>query len=171
MIILQKTFEVDDTIINSGLRRVNFGTTGRSSTSSCYAEHKIVGSGGARWSRATAFLEQPSPLKFGILLKGSFGIFLKGSSPSCWFMLLNFASCRPLPHPRRPWPPPAVLSVVSYIQRPCFFKTYTMNFQPTGLSVPAFTQWLLPKTRVPRVYRTPAAHQRRAAARHANRAA
>jgi hypothetical protein len=40
------------------------------------------------------FLEQPSPRKFDI--------FLKDSSPSCWFMLVYFAPGRSLPRPRRP---------------------------------------------------------------------
>jgi len=37
---------------------------------------------------------------------------------SCWFVLLYFAPCRPLPRPRRPLPPSAAWSGVSYILQP-----------------------------------------------------
>jgi hypothetical protein len=54
---------------------------------------------GDRW-RATLLLQQPSPHEFETLLKGY-------SGTSCWFMLMYFAPCRPLPRPHRPLPPPA----------------------------------------------------------------
>jgi hypothetical protein len=58
---------------------------GGSSRNRCYAERKVVGSGGGDL-RGPAFLEQPSPRKFGISLKGSFGISLIGLRISCWFL-------------------------------------------------------------------------------------
>ena len=77
---------------------------GGSSRNRCYAERKIVRSAWLRGDCVASYRHLAQT--FTQKLKANEERAIRGVIRGCWFMLLYFAPCRPLPHPRCPLPLP-----------------------------------------------------------------